>query len=61
VVPAFHKKKLAGFAVTTAHHLDIGAHTPGSGGIVDAIDCYAEGLRFQAVKVYEEGRRNDQV
>jgi N-methylhydantoinase B len=61
VVPAFWKKQLVGFAVTTAHHLDIGAHTPGSGGIVDAIDCYAEGLRFQAVKVYEQGKRNDQV
>jgi N-methylhydantoinase B len=61
VVPAFYKKKLVGFAVTTAHHLDIGAHTPGSGGIVDAIDCYAEGLRFQALKVYEEGKRVDQV
>ena len=47
VVPAFHRGQLAGFAVTTAHHLDIGAHTPGSGGIVDAIDCYAEGLRFR--------------
>ena len=61
VVPAFHAGRLAGFAVTTAHHLDIGAHTPGSGGIVDAIDCYAEGLRFQAVKVYEAGKRNQQV
>ena len=61
VVPAFHNGRLAGFAVTTAHHLDIGAHTPGSGGIVDAIDCYAEGLRFQAVKVYEAGKRNQQV
>ena len=61
VVPAFHDGRLAGFAVTTAHHLDIGAHTPGSGGIVDAIDCYAEGLRFQAVKVYEAGKRNQQV
>lgn len=61
VVPVFHRGELAGYAVTTAHHLDIGAHTPGSGGIVDAIDCYAEGLRFQAIKVYEEGRRNNQV
>ena len=52
---------MAGFAVTTAHHLDIGAHTPGSGGIVDAIDCYAEGLRFQAIKVYEAGKKNQQV
>jgi N-methylhydantoinase B len=61
VVPAFHGGQLAGFAVTTAHHLDIGAHTPGSGGIVDAIDCYAEGLRFQAVKAYEAGKKNQQV
>jgi N-methylhydantoinase B len=61
VVPAFHRGELTGFAVTTAHHLDIGAHTPGSGGIVDAIDCYAEGLRFQAIKVYEAGKRNRQV
>ncbi len=61
IVPAFHKGELIGFAVTTAHHLDIGAHTPGSGGIVDAIDCYAEGLRFQAIKVYEAGKKNQQV
>jgi N-methylhydantoinase B len=61
IVPAFHRGVLAGFAATTAHHLDIGAHTPGSGGIVDAIDCYAEGLRFQAVKAYEAGKKNQQV
>ena len=61
IVPVFHQQTLAGYAATTAHHLDIGAHTPGSGGIVDAMDCYAEGLRFQAIKVYEEGRRNQQV
>ena len=61
IVPVFHEGAIAGYAVTTAHHLDIGAHTPGSGGIVDAMDCYAEGLRFQAIKVYEEGKRNNQV
>ena len=61
IVPVFYEGAIAGYAVTTAHHLDIGAHTPGSGGIVDATDCYAEGLRFQAIKVYEEGHRNNQV
>ncbi|MEQ9639159.1 MAG: hydantoinase B/oxoprolinase family protein [Alphaproteobacteria bacterium] len=61
VVPVFLGERLIAFSATTAHHLDIGAHTPGSGGIVDAIDSYAEGLQFQAVKVYEEGRRNNQV
>ena len=52
---------LLGFSVTTAHHLDIGAHTPGSCGIVDAVDAYAEGLQFKAIKVVDQGRRNDAV
>jgi N-methylhydantoinase B len=60
-VPAFHEGQLVGYAVTTAHHLDIGALSPGSCGIVDAIDAYAEGLQFKAIKVYEGGRRVEPV
>ena len=47
--------------MTTAHHLDIGALTPGSCGIVDAIDAYAEGLQFKSIKVYEAGRKVEPV
>lgn len=60
-VPVFHNGTLMGFSVTTAHHLDIGALTPGSCGIVDAVDVYAEGLQFKAIKVYDAGKRNDAV
>ena len=60
-VPVFYDDKLIGFSVTTAHHLDIGALTPGSCGIVDAVDAYAEGLQFKAIKVYDAGTRNDAV
>jgi N-methylhydantoinase B len=60
-VPVFLDGTLIGFSVTTAHHLDIGALTPGSCGIVDAVDTYAEGLQFKAIKVVSEGRRNDPV
>ena len=60
-VPIFHKGALAGFSVTTAHHLDIGALTPGRCGIVDAVDTYAEGLQFKAVRVYEAGRKVEPV
>ena len=56
IVPVFVDEGLVGYSVTTAHHLDIGALTPGSCGIVDAIDAYAEGLQFRAIKVYDEGR-----
>src|SRR5258705_2119486 len=60
-VPVFHQGELVAFAATTAHHLDIGALTPGSCGIVDAIDAYAEGLQFKAIKVYDRGVRNDAI
>ena len=61
VVPVFHQGELVAFAATTAHHLDIGALSPGSCGIVDAIDAYAEGLQFKAIKVCDRGIRNDAV
>ncbi len=60
-VPVFLDGTLIGFSVTTAHHLDIGASTPGSTGIVDAVDAYAEGLQFKAIKVYEAGVKNEAV
>ncbi|OYU20291.1 MAG: hydantoin utilization protein B [Rhodobacteraceae bacterium PARR1] len=60
-VPIFHEGALAGFSVTTAHHLDIGALTPGSCGIVDAVDAYAEGLQFKAIRVYDAGRKVEPV
>jgi N-methylhydantoinase B len=60
-VPVFLDQQLVGFSVTTAHHLDIGALTPGSCGIVDAVDTYAEGLQFKAIKVYDRGQRNEAV
>jgi N-methylhydantoinase B len=60
-VPVFHGGHVVGFSGATAHHLDIGALTPGSCGIVDATDAYAEGLQFNAIKVEEEGRRNEWV
>ena len=61
IVPVFHEGELLAFAATTAHHLDIGALSPGSCGIVDAIDAYAEGLQFKAIKVYDEGRKVEPV
>jgi N-methylhydantoinase B len=60
-VPIFLGDDLIGFSMTTAHHLDIGSCQPGSVGVVVCADSYAEGLCFRALKVVEEGRRNDTV
>ena len=57
-VPVFHKGALVGFTGTAAHHVDIGAHTPGSAGIVDAVDAYAEGIQLKGLKIYDKGVMN---
>ena len=56
-VPVFLDNQLIGFSVTTAHHLDIGASTPGSAGIVSAVDAYAEGLQFKQSRSSRRGAR----
>ncbi len=61
IVPVFYQDELIAFSATTAHHLDIGALTPGSCGIVDAIDAYAEGLQFKAIHVYTQGEKVEPV
>lgn len=58
-VPVFYDDELVGFSVTTAHHLDIGSCQPGSVGVVECADAYAEGLRFRALKAYDAGSRNE--
>jgi N-methylhydantoinase B len=58
-LPVFLGEKLIGFSVTTAHHLDIGSCQPGSVGVVKCADSFAEGLRMSALRVYDQGRRND--
>ena len=56
VVPVFYQDRLVGFAGNTAHHVDIGAATPGL--IIDVPDVYAEGMLFAGTKLYRKGERN---
>ena len=59
VMPVFADGELVGFSANTAHHVDIGAATPGL--IIDVPDMWAEGMILDAVKLYEEGVRNEQM
>ncbi|AUH34215.1 hydantoinase B/oxoprolinase family protein [Paracoccus tegillarcae] len=56
VVPVFFKGRLVGFAGNTAHHVDIGAATPGL--IIDVPDVFAEGMLLAGVKLYRKGEAN---
>ncbi|MNG74600.1 Acetophenone carboxylase delta subunit [compost metagenome] len=57
IVPIFHDGELVGFSGNTAHHIDIGAATPGL--IIDVGDVYAEGMLMAGLKLYERGVRNE--
>ncbi|PVA08918.1 methylhydantoinase [Pelagivirga sediminicola] len=57
VIPIFHKGELVGYSANTAHHIDIGAATPGL--IIDVPDVYAEGMLFAGTKLYRKGKRNE--
>ncbi|MGO9700364.1 MAG: hydantoinase B/oxoprolinase family protein [Xanthobacteraceae bacterium] len=59
VVPVFHEDTLVGYSANTAHHVDIGAATPGL--IIDIPDVFAEGMLFAGTKLYERGKRNEAV
>jgi N-methylhydantoinase B len=57
VMPVFFEGELVGFSANTAHHVDIGAATPGL--IIDVPDMFAEGMLFNGLKLYEAGKRNE--
>jgi N-methylhydantoinase B len=59
VMPVFYENELVGFAANTAHHVDIGAATPGL--IIDVPDMFAEGMLFNGTKLYEEGKRSESL
>ena len=56
VAPVFYEGELVGYSANTAHHVDIGAATPGL--IIDVPDVFAEGMLFKGVKLYEGGVLN---
>lgn len=59
IVPIFYKGRLAGFSGNTAHHIDIGAATPGL--IIDVPDVFAEGMLLAGVKLYSKGKPNKTI
>jgi N-methylhydantoinase B len=53
--PIFHNGKPVGFAVSVAHHSDVGGRVPGSEA-GDNVSVFQEGLRVPPVKLYAAGK-----
>jgi len=58
--PVFHKGELVLIASIQCHHADTGGGAPG-GYNVDAIDIWAEGVRFPAIKIIDRGEERKDV
>ena len=55
--PVFWESRLIAFAVTVAHHLDIGGKNPG-GTTANTTEIFQEGLQIPPLKIFEAGRKN---
>ena len=60
VKPVHHGDGLIGWAVTTAHHGDVGGRLPGSSAC-DNTEIFQEGLRMPWVRFYAAGEPVDEV
>jgi N-methylhydantoinase B len=58
--PSFADGELLGFAVTIAHHGDVGGRVPGSCAC-DSTEVFQEGLRLPWLRLHEQGRPVDAV
>ena len=58
--PVFHDGECVLIASIQCHHADTGGGAPG-GYNVNAPDIWAEGVRFPAVKIYEQGEKRRDV
>ncbi len=60
LLPIFHKGKLAGWASQFGHTIDVGG--PVSGSLpTDATTIYGEGTRIPPVKLFAQGKLNDDL
>ena len=58
VKPIFHGEARIGFAVSTAHHLDLGGRLPGSSAC-DNTEIFHDGLRIPWLKLHHRGVPDD--
>lgn len=60
VKPIFREGERVAFAVTTAHHLDLGGRVPGSSAC-DNTEIFQEGLRIPWLKLYHRGEPDEAI
>jgi len=59
IKPVYWEGERVAFAVSTAHHLDMGGRVPG--GACDNVEIFQDGLRIPWVRLYEAGVPSESV
>lgn len=59
--PVFLEDRLIGFAVNSAHHVDMGGAVPGSQIVTGVTEAFQEGLRILPVRIIREGEIQEDV
>jgi N-methylhydantoinase B len=59
--PVFRDGRLIGYAVTTAHQVDMGGAAPGSQRVQGISEAYQEGLRILPIRIVREGRFDEDL
>lgn len=60
VMPIFYEDELIAFSANKAHWTEVGGKDPGS-FTNDATDIFQEGLQFNCIKLYDEGKLNEGI
>ncbi len=59
--PVFVDDDLVGFAVNSAHHVDMGGAVPGSQIVTGVSEAFQEGLRILPIRIIKEGEIQEDV
>lgn len=59
--PVFLDDRLVGFAVNSAHHVDMGGAVPGSQIVTGVTEAFQEGLRILPVRIIREGELQEDM
>jgi N-methylhydantoinase B len=61
VMPVFEERRLLGYVVNTAHHVDVGGAAPGSQTVQGVTEAFQEGLRVLPVRLIRKGEFDEDL
>src|ERR1700720_4895828 len=61
VMPVFEERRLLGYVVNTAHHVDVGGAAPGSQTVQGVTEDFQEGLRVLPVRLIRKGEFDEDL